>query len=85
MFINQSPTTHQKSQTWGTPFKWINVLIETGVIKITGTLNTTFHIPAGEANLYVCFVYGPLTIYNHIRGQVSGSMNSDTINTIHTT
>ena len=34
--------------------------------------------------MYVRFVYGPLTICNHNRVQVSGPMNSDPINMIHT-
>ena len=50
----------------------------------TGTLATAFHKPTGEENAYLRFVYGPLTIFNHTRGQVSGSMKSDPINMIHT-
>ena len=34
--------------------------------------------------MYVCFGYGLLTIFNHIRGQVSGSINADPINMIYT-
>ena len=56
----------------------------TGAITKTGTLAMTFHKPAGEANPYVWFGYSPLTIFNHTRGQVSLSMNSNTINMIHT-
>ena len=33
----------------------INTLMMTGAITKTGTLDTTFHKPAGEANKYVCF------------------------------
>ena len=56
----------------------------TGAITNTGTLTTTFYIPAGEANPCVRFGYGPQTIFNHTRAQVSGSMNSDPINIMHT-
>ena len=34
----------------------------------------------GEENMYVQFGYGPLKIFNNTRGQVSGSMNADSIN-----
>ena len=37
----------------------------TGAITKTGTLTTTFHKPAGEANLYVRFGCVPLTIFNN--------------------
>ena len=40
----------------------------------------TFHKAVGESNPYVWFGYGPYTIFNHKQGQVSGSMNADTIN-----
>ena len=56
----------------------------TGAITKTGTLATTFHKPAGEANMYVRFGYSPLKIFNHTWGQVSGIMNADTVNMIHT-
>ena len=46
----------------------------------TGTLTTTFYKSAGEENSYVRFGYVPHIIFYHIRGQVSGSMNTDTIN-----
>ena len=36
----------------------------------------------GEENPYAHIVYSPLTIWNHNRGQVSGSMNADPINMI---
>ena len=49
-----------------------------------GTLVTTFRNTSGEENLYVRFVYGPLTISNHTQGKVSGPMNDDSINMIHT-
>ena len=65
--------------------KTINVLMVTGAIIKTGRFATTFHKPAGEANLYVQFVYVPLKIYNHTPGQVSVSMNADPINMIHIT
>ena len=52
----------------------------TGEITKNGTLTTTLHKPAGEANLYVRFGYGPLTIYNHTRGKVLGSTNDDPVN-----
>ena len=44
----------------------------------------TFHKPEGEANTYVRFGYIPLTICNHTRGQISGSINADQIHMIHT-
>ena len=46
----------------------------------TGTLNMTFQKPAGEANLYVQFLYGPQTIFNHTLGKVSVSIKVDSIN-----
>ena len=58
--------------------------METVSIIKTGTLTTTLHKPAGEAHLYVQFGYVPLKHFNHTRGQVSGTMNSDPINMIHT-
>ena len=62
----------------------INVLMEPGTITKTGTLTTTFHMPDEEANPPVWFGYGPLTIFNHTQGNVSGSMDTYPINTIHT-
>ena len=53
-------------------------------ITKTGTLATNFQKYAGEANPYVWFGCVPLTILNNTRGQVSVSMNADTINMIHT-
>ena len=50
----------------------------------TVILATTFYKPVGEANQYVRFVYGPLTIFNHTWGQVSVSMINDPVNMIHT-
>ena len=47
----------------------------------TVTLAMTFHKPVGEANMYVWFEEGPQKIYNHTRGQVSGSTNAEPINT----
>ena len=38
----------------------------------------------GEENTYVRFGYGSLKICNRTQGQVSGSMNADPINMIHT-
>ena len=64
--------------------KPINLFITTGETIKTGTLVTTFHKPAGEENPYVWFGYVPLTIFNHIPVQVSGSMNSNPVNMIHT-
>ena len=46
----------------------------------TVTLTLTFHKPVGEENPYIRFGYGPHKNFNHTRGQVSGSMNSDLIN-----
>ena len=62
----------------------INVLMATGTITKTVTLVTTFHKPAGKENPYVWFGYGPLTICYHTQGKVSGSMNANPINKIHT-
>ena len=84
MFMNQSPTIHQKCQIWGTSLKPINILMSTGEITKTGNLDTTFHKPAEEENPYVRFGYGSLKICNHTQGQVSLSMNADPINMIHT-
>ena len=58
--------------------------MKTGEIANNDTLATTFHKPAGEANTYAYFGYGPLKICNKTLGQVSGSMNADPINIIHT-
>ena len=38
----------------------------------------------GEANPYVRFVYVPQTICNYTQGQVSVSMNDDTVNEKYT-
>ena len=48
------------------------------------TLATSFLKPAGGASLYIQLLYGPLMIYNHTQGQVSGSIKYDPINMIHT-
>ena len=80
-------TYHSQLQTWitqGTALKPIHVLMATYVTTKTDTLTTTFQKPAGEANPYVRFGYGPLTIFNHTRGQVSVELNADTINMMHT-
>ena len=50
----------------------------------TVTLTMSFHKPASKANMYVQFGYDPLIIFNQTRGQVSGLMNSGSINMIHT-
>ena len=42
--------------------KTVNIFMTTSETTKTGTLATTFHKPVGEANLYVWFGYGPLTI-----------------------
>ena len=42
-----------------------------------------FHKPVVESNLYVKFVYGPQKISNHTPGQLSVSMNTDTVNSIN--
>ena len=44
----------------------------------------TLHKPEGEADPYLRFGYGPLTILNLTWRQVSGSMNDDPINIIYT-
>ena len=56
----------------------------TGKITKTGTLAMEFNKPAGEEDMYVQFGYVPLKIFNHTQGQVSGSMDADPINMIHT-
>ena len=43
-----------------------------------------FHKPLGGVNLYVRFGYIPHKIWNHNRGQVSVSVNSDPVNVIYT-
>ena len=62
----------------------INSLIMTGEITKTVTFATNFHKPVRGSNPYVRFGYGPLTIFNHTRGQVSVELNADTINMMHT-
>ena len=74
-------------QTWMTlvnALKSIIVFIETDEITKTSTLTTTFHKPAGGANIYVRFGYSPLKHCSHTRGKVSGSMNSYPIDMMHT-
>ena len=67
-------TSFQTWINWGTALKPINLLMATGAIAKTGTLATNFHKPSEEANIYARFGYGPLEIFNHTRGKVSGSM-----------
>ena len=62
----------------------INLLMATGAITKNGTLSMTFHRLLGEENPYFRFGYGLMTIFYHTQGQVSGSINSDTMNIIHT-
>ena len=40
-----------------------------------------FRKPAEGANMYVCFVYFPQKIINHIQAKVSVAMNADRVNT----
>ena len=47
-------------------------------------LANTFHKPVGEANIYVRFGYVQMKFCNHTQVQVSGSMNADPINILHT-
>ena len=63
--------------------KTFNVLMETCEITKTGTLVPTFEKPIEESYTYLRFGYDPLKIYNHNCGQVTGSMNADSINMIH--
>ena len=77
------PTQLQTWITWGNSLKPVNVLMATGVIK-TGTLATTFHKPAEGKSSYVRFVYVPLTLFNHIRWKVPGSMGADSVNIWYT-
>ena len=46
----------------------------------TGTLATTLLKPVGQANPYVRFGYGPQKMFYNTQGQLSGSINADTIN-----
>ena len=41
-------------------------------VRPTVTLATTFLNLSGEVNLYVQFLYGPQTIWNHTQRQISG-------------
>ena len=83
--FDQHLLTHlQTWRTLGTHLNPINVLMTTGGITKTGTLATTFHKLLVEANPYVRFGYIPLEICNHTQGQVSGSINADPMNMIHT-
>ena len=61
-----------------------HLLIATGEITKIGTIVMTFEKPAGGGNTYVWFGYNPLEIYNHTPGQVSVSMDADTINMMDT-
>ena len=45
----------------------------------TCALTTTLNKPTGEANTYILFVYFPQIICNHTWGEVSGSMNADSV------
>ena len=83
LWINCQQTT-KCFQTWGSAFNPLNVLMDTDKSNKTNTLATAFHKYAWEANTYVWFGYSPLKICNHTKGQVSGSMNSDPMNMIHT-
>ena len=42
--------------------------------------STTFHKTSREENMSIQFGYVPQKIFNHTRGQVTGSMNAGTIN-----
>ena len=46
----------------------------------TGSVDTALLNPAGEANTYVRFGYGPHKIWNNIQGNFSGSIHTYTIN-----
>ena len=65
--------------------KPINVLMATGAVTKPVTHAINFQQPVRIANPYVQFGYTPLKIFNHNQGQVSGSINTDTINMIHIT
>ena len=78
------PTKLQTLINSGTDLKPINIFMATGKITKTGTLATTFHRSTGEANPYVRFGYGPMTIFDHTRGNFSWSMETYPINMIHT-
>ena len=52
--------------------------------KKTGTLANNFHNFAGESNAHVQFGYTSLEIFNKKQVQVSGSVNADPINMMHT-
>ena len=64
--------------------KTINLLMAKVAITKNDTLTMTLHRPAEEANPYERFGYGRLKICNNTGVQVSGSMNSDPINMLHT-
>ena len=81
-FIQHLPTKLQTWLTRGTALKPINVLMKTGTITKTGTIDTTFHKPAGEANMYVRFGYSPLKVFYHTQGQVSWPLNYYPMNMI---
>ena len=65
MFINQSPTIHEKISNIRNVLKPISVLMAAGTITKTGNLAMTFHKSAGEENPYVWFGYGQLKIFDH--------------------
>ena len=83
MFINKFPKIHKKCQNGVTALNPTNALIATDAITNTVTLDTTLHKPSGKANMYVRFGYVSLTICNHTRGQVLGSMNNYPIDMMH--
>ena len=82
--VQHLPKQLQTWRTWGTALNSINVLMSTGEITKAITLATAAHKPVVEANTYVWFGYIPPKICNHTKGQVSISMNFDTINRLHT-
>ena len=69
-FGRHLPTQLQNWITRGTELNTINLLMATDEITKTGTLSMAFHKPAGEANPYVRFGYGPRKDCNHSQGQV---------------
>ena len=82
MFINQSPTICQILSNLINCLK-ANQCIDGGRWK---KMHPFHNLPiyAGGENWCVRFGYNPLIICNHVRGQVSGSIQADTIDMIDT-
>ena len=84
MFINRSPTTHQKMSN-------LRKCLESNQCIYCKSCNHKNRHRRQDlpqtcrgGGLYVRIGYGPLNICNQTQGHVSGSINSDIINMIHT-